>query len=65
MVQVEDDVKQAETFLNAVSYFKGNVWTMEFWNEKLAHRFPLYRWNGKKLIERNIQETQDNSTTIE
>lgn len=63
-MELENDIKQAETFLNAIAYFKGNAYTMLFWQEKLAHRFPLYRWDGKRLIERNIQETQDNPATI-
>lgn len=61
---ISDDVSQAETFLRAISHFKSNAFAMEFWQEKLAHRFPMHRWDGKKLIERNIQETQDNLTTV-
>lgn len=63
-MELENDIRQAEIFLNAISYFKGNKYTMEFWQEKLAHRFPLHRWDGTKLVECNIQETQDNPTPI-
>lgn len=64
-MELENDTKQAETFLRAIAHFKSNAYAMEFWQEKLAHRFPLYRWDGKRLVERNIQETQDNPTTTQ
>ena len=59
--EISNDIEQAEIFLRAISHFKSNAFAMEFWQEKLAHRFPLYRWNGRFLEKRidDIMESCD------
>ena len=58
--KIGNELEQAEIFLRAIDYFNGYSYTRLFYHNRLSHRFPNYIWNGEKLIERNIQETQGN-----
>ena len=66
MERIENDIQQCETFLRAIAHFKSNAYAMEFWNEKLAHRFPMYIWNGRFLQKiKNIElDTKGESKNV-